>query len=365
MSVSNRAPPPPPVYHAPSPSFELVTSRSPGIGLFKPIKLLISLLCRTVAPDTPPSGLLVSLENLLFDFPGADVILRSCDSYEFRVLKLYIFHSSPVLGEIVLTADSSQSGTADTAAATLPVVQLSDSGAILFSLLTYIFPVQPILPSTVAHTMALLSAAQTYKMDVTLAHIRNHIAHQHPPFIREDNSLSIYSLAQKHGLRREMLQAARSTLGLPTLTIDNLHEKLELMPGAFLHELWKYHQRVRVNLTSDLQEFITSSHVQAMFDSKGPSCRIVTSAPGVPSWLGQYISSIGRSPHLFDLSRFYMALTGHIQSLGTGGGCRACATIPGKSILEFWPALSAVYRDSISKVRAHDVLALVEEVRTL
>jgi hypothetical protein len=179
----------------------------------------------TVAPDTPPSGLLVSLENLLFDFPGADVILRSCDSYEFRVLKLYIVHSSPVLGEIVLARDSSQSGTADTAAASLPVVQLSDSGAILFSLLTYIFPVQPILPSTIAQTMALLSAAQTYKLDVTLTHIRNHIAQQHPPFIREENSLNIYSLAQKHGLRQEMLQAARSTLELPALTIDNLDEK--------------------------------------------------------------------------------------------------------------------------------------------
>jgi hypothetical protein len=178
--------------------------------------------------------------------------------------------------------------------------------------------------------------------------------HQHPLFIWEENSLSIYSLAQKHGLHQEMLQAAQSTLGLLTLTIDNLHEKLKLMPGAFLHELWKYHQRVRVNLTSDLQKFITSSHVQAMFNSKGPSCRIVTSALGVPSWLGQYISSIGRSPHLFDLSRFYMALTGHIQLLGTGGGCCTCATIPGKSILEFWPALSAVYRNSISKVRAHN-----------
>jgi hypothetical protein len=125
----------------------------------------------TVTPDTPPSGPLVSLKNLLFDFPRADVILHSCDSYEICVLKLYIFHSSPILGKIVLTADSSQSGTADTVAATLPVVQLSDSGAILFSLLTYIFPVQPILPLTVVQTMALLSAAQTYKMDVTLAHI--------------------------------------------------------------------------------------------------------------------------------------------------------------------------------------------------
>ena len=309
----------------------------------------------TVAPEPPLPGLLVSLENLLFDFPGADIILRSCDSYDFRVLNIYVFHSSPVLGEQMLAADNPRSATPDTEATSLPVVQLSDSGAILFSLLTYIFPVQPILPSTVEQTMELLSVAQKYKMDAILTHIRNHIAQQHPPFIRGESSLYIYSLAQKHGLHQEVLQAAKSTLGLPTLTIDNLEEQLELMPGAFLYELWNYHQRVRANLTSDLENFI-ASRAHTMLESS--SCRALPSASGVPNWLSQYISSMGRSPHLFELSRFHMTLTGHIQSYGGRGGCNACATIPGKSILEFWAALSAVYRDSITKVRGSGVVSL-------
>jgi hypothetical protein len=295
---------------------------------------------------TPPPSPVVSLENLLFDYPGADVILRSCDSYEFRVLKIYVFHSSPVLGERVLAADCPQSSAAipaDAAATSLPVAQLSDSGAVLFSLLTYIFPVQPILPSTVEQVMELLSAAQKYQMDAVLTHIRHHIAQQQPPFIRVENSLYIYSLAQKHGLRQEVLQAARSTLGLPTLTIDSLEEKLEIMPGAFLHELWKYHERARANLTSDLRA--SRSHVTLDAGCHKPL--------GVPSWLDQYILSIGRSPYLFDLSGFYQALMVHIQSRskrGTGG-CHACARIPGKSILEYWAALSAVYHSSITKVR--------------
>ena len=308
----------------------------------------------TVAPETPPSSPLVSLENLLFDYPGADVILRSCDSYEFRVLKIYIFHSSPVLGERVLAADCPQSGAAVpavAAATSLPVSQLSDSGAVLFSLLTYIFPVQPMLPSTVEQVMELLSAAQKYKMDAILTHIRNHIAQQNPPFIREENSLYVYSLAQKHGLRREVLQAAQSTLALLTLTIDNLDEKLEMMPGVFLHELWKYHQRVRANLTSDLEPFIAS---RAHTTFKGP-CRTALAPSGVPSWLDDYISSIGRSPSLFDLSVFHRALMAHIQSSSLR--CFACATVPLASILELWAALSAVYRDSVTKVRGDNVIA--------
>ena len=311
----------------------------------------------TIAPETPPSFPVVSLENLLFDYPGADVILRSCDSYEFRVLKLDIFHSSPVLGERVLAADHPQSGAAITATS-VPVTQLSDSGAVLFSLLTYIFPVQPILPSTVEQVMELLSAAQKYKMDAVLIHIRNHIDKQYPPFVREENSLYIYSLAQKHGLRQEVLQAARSTLGLSTLTIDDLDENLELMRGSFLHELWKYHQRVRANLKLDLENFIVS-RAAATFKLEG-TCRTALAASGVPSWLDRYILSIGRSPSFFDLSGFHMALTRHVQSLSNSrrGGCPACTTIPSKTILEFWTALSAVYRESITKVRADNVVAL-------
>ncbi|KAI9457451.1 hypothetical protein BJY52DRAFT_1187287 [Lactarius psammicola] len=324
----------------------------------------------TVAPETSPLGPVVSLENLLFDYPGADVTLRSCDSYEFRVLRIYIFHSSPALGEQVLAADYPQSGAAptDIAATSLPVVQLSDSGAVLFSLLTYIFPVQPILPSTVEQVVELLSAAQAYKMNAILVHIRNHIAQQHPPFLQEENSLDIYSLAQRHGLRQEVLQAARSTLGFLTLTIDYLDEKFEMMPGAYLHELWKYHVRVRANLTSNLQDFV-ASHAHATF-LKGP-CGIPpgpvpSGAPssdpsvssGVPIWLDQYISSIGRTPSRFDLSLFHLVLRYHIQSDSQHGGCPACATISNKSILEFWAALSAVYRDSITK--AESDLLLIE-----
>jgi hypothetical protein len=60
----------------------------------------------TVGSKSSPSGSVTSLdsENILFDYPEADIILRSSDSYEFRVLKLYIIHSSPKLGEKVLAS---------------------------------------------------------------------------------------------------------------------------------------------------------------------------------------------------------------------------------------------------------------------
>ena len=317
----------------------------------------------TVAPGTLHTGPAVSLENLLFDYPGADIILRSCDSYEFCVLKIYIFHCSSVLGERVLAADHPQPGVitpVDAAATSLPVTRLFDSGAVLFSLLTYVFPVQPILPSTVEQVMELLSAAQNYKMDAVLTHIRNHIAQQDPPFIREENSLYIYSLAQRHGLRQEVLHAARSTLGLPTLAINCLEEKLEIMPGAFLHELWKYQQRVRLNLTSSFKDFVTS---RAPAKFKGPCYTARLTFSGVPVWLDQYISSIGKNTSLFNLAGLHMALTSHLQS--RRGGCPGCATISSKTVLEIWAALLALYRDSITHVRVDGLVALFENLIAL
>jgi hypothetical protein len=44
------------------------------------------------------------LANLFLDYPGADIVLPSQDSYHFRVPKIYIINSSPVLGELIRKA---------------------------------------------------------------------------------------------------------------------------------------------------------------------------------------------------------------------------------------------------------------------
>ncbi|KAI9457471.1 hypothetical protein BJY52DRAFT_1212557 [Lactarius psammicola] len=307
----------------------------------------------TIAPETSPSGPVVSLENFLFDYPEADIILRSEDSYEFRVLKTYIFYSSPILGDRVTAAPHPQSG-----ATPLPIVQLSDEGAVLFSLLTYIFPVQPILPSTVEHTIKLLSATQRYKMDATLTHIRNHIAQQDPKFIREGNSLLVFSLAQKHGLRQEALQAARSTLRLPTFTIESLEERLEMMPSASLFALWQYRQRIRRNFASLLKDFIASSDYKAPKGSGRRSGCTHLATSGIPVWLDRYISSVGRNPSFLSLSMFHKASRDHVRS-SSKVNCRRCFHCATMDVPSLWATLSTIYDDSITE--AESVLLLLVE----
>ena len=327
----------------------------------------------TVAAEALPSHPAISHENLLFDYPEADVILRSRDSYEFRVLKIYIVHNSLILGEKLLISPTPQPKlTSSTIPAESdvdseplsnahPVVPLPIDGAILFSLLTYIFPVPPVLPSTVEKVMELLSAAQMYKMDVVLTHIRNHIAQQEPSFIRDETAFLIYSLAQKHALRTEALQAARCTLSFSSLTIQDLAEeqRLDIMPGSFLYELWKYHERVRSNLTSDLNEFKKSNALTIVGESTCKSLAI----SGLPIWLEYYISNIGKArvPAFLDLADFHTELVEHIEPLMSNGGCTSCSGMLGKKMRAIWEALKAVVQGSITKVRVIYVAELAKE----
>ena len=279
-------------------------------------------------------------ENLLFDDPDADIILRSCDNHEFRVLKLYIMKASLVLRELIQSASGSH---VTNATLSLPSIHLSDSGATLFSLLTFILPMPYVLPSTIEQTMLLLSAAQKYRMDVIMSHIRAVVASQDPPFIRPATAFRIYSLAQTYGLRREALNAARTTLTFP-FTLEDLQDELDTVPGVYLHELWNYYKRTRTYLADDLKAFATTGVPSEMTCQP---CRY-----GTLTWLGEYITSIAESPALCDITEFHMFLSRHIRARYSP--CQ-CGDIPSKAIQAFWVGLTNVVHSCMTKVSVDDL----------
>jgi BTB/POZ domain len=206
-------------------------------------------------PNTPTLD--EPLPNLLFlfEYRDADIVLRSRDSHHFRIPKSYIVNSSPVLEEVIRKAlDTPDDAHGETS---LPVVPLPESGATLHSLLTFVFPVTFWIPLSIERAMELLSVAQKYQMASVLDHIRGRIARQNPPSTDRDSALHTYSLAQKYGLHQEALQAAQAMLKYP-MNIGDLEDKLDMMPGASLYELWKYYEKVRSILASNLLEFRTS-----------------------------------------------------------------------------------------------------------
>jgi hypothetical protein len=282
------------------------------------------------------------------DYPSADIILRSHDSHNLRVPKVFIIHNSPVLDELVRkNLDSPGEANAE---ASLPVVQLPESGKILRYLLTFILPAFPAIPPTHGETMELLSVAQKYQMETVLIHIRGSIARQNSLPTDLEPALHIYTLAQKYGLRPEALRSARIILK-HSMTIEDLKDKLDIMPGASLYELWKYYERVRIILALDLTEFRKSGARGLL---TGLRC-LEHSSSQIPRWLDQYIVSMGDAPHLFDPLEFNIAMTGHIKGRARSkrsgiGSCGPCGSISSQTMHEFWEALVSVVNGSFEKV---------------
>jgi hypothetical protein len=209
--------------------------------------------------------------------------------------------------------------------------------------------------------MELLAVAQKYQMKSVLSHIRGIIgARKDPPFIRPETAFHIYFLAQKQGLHQEAVQAARVTLRLP-MVIEDLVDKLEFsdMTGAYLYELWKYHERVRTDLKSGVPEFRNSRLPEGV---KALRCAIpysynVNSLS--PRWLDNYIESIAEAPHLFDLIEFENAWARHIKEIEASYSTTcSCVDISSQLRRAFWEALTAFVDGAIERVRRAGVTRL-------
>ena len=282
------------------------------------------------------------LPTLLFEHPGADMILRSLDLHDFRVPKIYIVSSSVVLDGLIQKYLDFPGATY--AEESLPVLQLAESGEVLHKLLTFILPVTPLVPSTFEEILELLSVAQNYQMGSVLVHIRAIIARHYPLPTRLQPALRVYSLAHKYGLRPEVLLSAR-TIGNYPMTPEDYDNKFGIVPRVPLLELWKYHEKSRAILASDLTAFRALGARGIMM---GLGCR-ESSSHHLPSWLDQYIEAIGNAPNLFDLIEFNIVMARHISENNGGLQCR-CASIPGQTIRAFWAALASVVNGSFEKV---------------
>jgi hypothetical protein len=330
---------------------------------------IVPLEISALAPDSPVPPApdeVVSDETSHFNYPRSDIVLQSCDSHNFRLPKLNIVICSPVLRSLIQSvSNSSDVPNGEEQEPSLPVLKLPESKATLYNLLTFIFPVTPVLPPTAEEIIELLAVAQKYQMDSVMSHIRGAISRQDAPFIRPDTAFHIYFLAQENELREEALQAARVTLRLP-MTIESLEDKLDFpgRTGASLHELWKYHERVRTDLKSALIEFRSSGLPD---DVKSLSCTrpqhrgTTTLVSSFPEWIDEYINSIAGTPHQFDRIVFENTWLHHIQShvyvsygsySPTAQICQ-CASIPSQVIRTFWEALTSVVHRMIEGVRSN------------
>ncbi|KAI9441851.1 hypothetical protein H4582DRAFT_1935406 [Lactarius indigo] len=103
------------------------------------------------------------------------------------------------------------------------------------------------------------------------------------------------------------------------------------MPGAYLHELWKYHQRFQAQLKLDLPLSGAGASLN------GLDCAQY-SIDGHPYWIELYIRSIMEKFSRFDPIEFQMALARHTSN---SARCSSCNFIPVENMRAFWMALTA------------------------
>ena len=193
-------------------------------------------LTLTLVNEEPTSeNLDLAFVPLGLKVPDANIILRSSDQAKFRVHKSLLAMSSPFFDDLFSLPEPSDDELIDG----LPVIQLSEDGDVLNTLVSLLYPIAGIIPGSYEKVFALLAACQKYEMVSLQSYIRAEIQRGTFPVPVEAEAFSAYAQASSMGLIPEMEHAPRLTLDLP-MTFESLGEVLRQFKGPALYELVSY-----------------------------------------------------------------------------------------------------------------------------
>ena len=185
------------------------------------------------------------------DVPDANFIIRSSDNVNFRVHKSVLAMASPFFRDLLSLPQPSDSEYLDG----LPMVQLSEDSELLNSLVSMLYPVRPVIPTTYDKVYHLLAACQKYDMVSVQSSIRAKVNRGEFPAPKGAEAFPAYAIASCRGLIPEMENAARKTLDFP-LTFEFLGEGLRLFEGSALRDLARFRKRCRDSLVACLDSFL-------------------------------------------------------------------------------------------------------------
>ena len=136
----------------------------------------------------------------------------------------------------------------------LPVLQLAEDAGLLNSLISFLYPIAPVIPGSYEAVFALLSTCQKYDMLFIQSYIRTEVKRGTFPSPVGTESFRGYAIASRIGLIPEMENAARLTLDYP-MTFESLGEGLLSFKGRELCDLLRYRKHCRDNVVSCLDSF--------------------------------------------------------------------------------------------------------------
>ena len=173
--------------------------------------------------------------------PDANIVLRSSDRVNIPVHKSLLAMSSPFFEDMFSLPQPPDDETVNG----LPVVQLSEDAGVLHCLVSLLYPISTIIPSSYERVFALLAACQKYEMVSIQSYIRAEIQRGTYPAPVAAEAFTAYAIASSMGLVLEAENAASLTVGQP-LTFESLGEGLRSFKGQALSELVRKIVQVKV-----------------------------------------------------------------------------------------------------------------------
>ena len=173
------------------------------------------------------------------DIPDADIILQSSDQVNFRVRKSLLAMSSSFFKVMLSLPQPPDVEVVDG----LPVVSLPENAGLLNSLVSLLYPIFPVIPSSYEEVYALLAACQKYDMVSIQSDIRAAIKiGTFPTAPVGTKAFGAYAIASSMDLVPEMENAVHLTLKCP-LTFESLGEELRSFKGRALCYLVSHRKR--------------------------------------------------------------------------------------------------------------------------
>ena len=176
-----------------------------------------------------------------FDHAKADIILRSSDSIDFRVFKLFLSLASPFFETLFTIPQPAEENGDQEVRDGLAVIPITEDSKTLDILLRFCYPstlVDDPNLEVLKDAMDVLEAARKYSLDAIEKKARQAIAN---PKILEAEPLRCFAIAHQGRLREETLLAARYTLTQPL--IPSWFQEMELITATELLTLLTYHHR--------------------------------------------------------------------------------------------------------------------------
>ncbi|KAH9174306.1 hypothetical protein EDB89DRAFT_564705 [Lactarius sanguifluus] len=176
--------------------------------------------------------------SLGLDLPDANIIVRSSDGVNFRVRKSVLAISSPFFKDLLSLPQPPDDELVDG----LHVIQLLEDADLLHSLVSLLYSISPVIPSSYEKVFVLLAACQKYDMESVQSNIRDGIKLERFPAPVGAEAFRAFAIAGSMGLDPELEDAIRLTLGYP-MTFESLGEQLRSFKGRSLCDLVRYRKR--------------------------------------------------------------------------------------------------------------------------